>query len=89
MFGPSITTVFASRWKALMWAAGILLTAYCSIPSQEETAAAAMPSAPVHTNPWAKNAPAAPPTNTPKPTPDFADDQGLRDVEAMTRKLSQ
>ena len=38
MFGPSIMTVFTSRWKALWWSAGVLLTAYCSVPSQEETA---------------------------------------------------
>ncbi len=38
MFGPGITTVFASRWKALWWAGGILLTAYCSVPSADETA---------------------------------------------------
>lgn len=37
MLGPSIRTVFTSRWKALMWSAGILMTAYCSIPSAEET----------------------------------------------------
>lgn len=38
MFGPSIFSVFRSRWKALWWAAGILLLAYCSIPSPEEQA---------------------------------------------------
>ena len=36
MFGPRLTTVFASRWKALAWAASILLTAYCSVPSASE-----------------------------------------------------
>ena len=35
-FGPRLSTVFASRWKALMWSAGILMTAYCSIPSADE-----------------------------------------------------
>jgi hypothetical protein len=35
--GPKLNTVFASRWKALMWAAGVLLTAYCSVPSRQET----------------------------------------------------
>jgi len=29
--------VFRSRWKALWWAAGILLTAYCTVPSKDET----------------------------------------------------
>ena len=37
MFGPGIRTVFASRWKALWWSAGVLLTAYCSVPSADET----------------------------------------------------
>ncbi len=31
-------SVFTSRWKALWWSAGVLLTAYCSVPSAEETA---------------------------------------------------
>ena len=39
-FGPKLNTVFASRWKALIWAGGILLTAYCSVPSPEESAEA-------------------------------------------------
>lgn len=38
-FGPRLNTVFASRWKALIWAGSILLTAYCAVPSAEETAA--------------------------------------------------
>lgn len=38
MFGPSIFTVFRSRWRALWWASGILLLAYCSVPAAEETA---------------------------------------------------
>ncbi len=41
MFGPRITTVFASRWKALWWAGGIMLTAYCTIPSADESTSAA------------------------------------------------
>jgi hypothetical protein len=36
MFGPKISTVFRSRWNALFWAAGIMLTAYCSVPSPDE-----------------------------------------------------
>ena len=47
--------VFRSRWKALWWAAGILLTAYCTVPGADETAthdqAADAPSH--HVNPWA------------------------------------
>jgi len=31
-------SVFTSRWKALWWSAGVLLTAYCSVPSADETA---------------------------------------------------
>lgn len=38
MFGPGIFTVFRSRWRALWWAAGILMLAYCTVPSPEETA---------------------------------------------------
>ncbi len=37
MFGPRLNTVFASRWKALLWSACILMTAYCSIPAAEDT----------------------------------------------------
>lgn len=57
MIGPRITTVFASRWKALWWSAGILLTAYCSVPSPDETQQAHHPAHPVqksdHADPWA------------------------------------
>lgn len=60
MFGARLNTVFASRWKALIWSAGILLTAYCSVPSQEDTLAEQVPVAqakvadhPHPDNPWA------------------------------------
>jgi len=36
MFGPSFKTIFASRWKALWFAASVMLTAYCSIPDAEK-----------------------------------------------------
>ena len=36
MFGPRLSTIFASRWKALWWSAGIMLTAYCSVPGAEK-----------------------------------------------------
>jgi hypothetical protein len=56
MLGPRLTTVFKSRWRALWWAASVLLTAYCSIPSPDD-----QPHAPEHhaaaakhANPWAK-----------------------------------
>ena len=57
MFGPKLTTVFASRWKAVWWGASMLLLAYCSVPSAEQTehneevkAAATAP----HKSPWDK-----------------------------------
>lgn len=28
--------IFRSRWKALSWAAGVLLTAYCTVPSESQ-----------------------------------------------------
>ena len=65
-FGPKLNTVFASRWKALTWAAGILLTAYCSVPSLDRADTAgtereidrgpAPPAEPKHHNPWALDA---------------------------------
>ncbi|MDE2405633.1 MAG: hypothetical protein KGM17_13275 [Sphingomonadales bacterium] len=39
MFGPRLSTVFASRWKALAWSASILLTAYCTVPKPSENGA--------------------------------------------------
>ncbi|MFM5923581.1 MAG: hypothetical protein ACKOPG_09850 [Novosphingobium sp.] len=51
--------VFASRWKAVMWSLGILLTAYCTVPAadqarQHQEAKAAKVQA-AHKSPWAKN----------------------------------
>jgi hypothetical protein len=57
-FGPSVRTVFRSRWRALWWSAGVLLTAYCTVPSAEDTAAdqpQAPPAPEQHVNPWAKD----------------------------------
>lgn len=45
MFGPSIFSVFRSRWKALWWAGSILLLAYCTVPSPEESAQQGQPNA--------------------------------------------
>jgi hypothetical protein len=45
--------VFTSRWKALMWAAGVCLTAYCTVPSQEQTEAQQAKLHPKHVSPWA------------------------------------
>ncbi len=53
--GPKLNTVFASRWKALFWAAGVLLTAYCTVPSADDDGAAKAGQAahPANHNPWA------------------------------------
>ncbi|MGH6787130.1 MAG: hypothetical protein ACREBO_09890 [Novosphingobium sp.] len=57
MFGPRLTSVFASRWKALWWAAVVLATAYCSVPAADEAARTAKVDAPDHArSPWAKDA---------------------------------
>ena len=53
-FGPRLNTVFASRWKAAIWAGGILLTAYCSVPSPEDTTEVQVRAETPHrVNPWA------------------------------------
>lgn len=36
MFGPKLTTVFASRWRALWFAAATLSTAYCATPHEQD-----------------------------------------------------
>ena len=41
MFGARTSQVFTSRWKALIWSAGVLMTAYCTIPAADEDTAAA------------------------------------------------
>ncbi len=38
MFGPRLTTVFASRWRAVWFAGSILLFAYMSVPAAEAPA---------------------------------------------------
>ena len=56
--GPKLNTLFRSRWNALLWGAGVLLTAYCSVPSQEESkeeAAATPTSTAPATSPWARD----------------------------------
>lgn len=35
-FGPKLNTVFASRWKAAIWSACVLMTAYCSLPAADQ-----------------------------------------------------
>ena len=56
-FGPKLTTVFPSRWKALMWSAMVLMTAYCSLPAADEAQQTAEQSSKSdtgpHKSPWA------------------------------------
>lgn len=55
MFGPRLTTIFASRWKALWWAGGILVLAWQLVPEPEQAPTASAPApAPAH-NPWARD----------------------------------
>lgn len=56
MFGPKLNTLFKSRWNAALWAMGILLTAYCTVPVAEQARrheAAKMAAAKPHKSPWA------------------------------------
>ena len=55
MLGPRITTVFRSRWNALFWAAGVLLTAYCSVPPTDDAQDSAAKAPAAHRNPWSKD----------------------------------
>lgn len=47
--------IFRSRWKAVWWALGVMMTAYCSVPSPDDSKAPppAPPIADHHVNPWA------------------------------------
>ncbi len=56
MFTPRVTQVFASRWKALWWSAGILTTAYCTVPSANQSQKKADAAQASHASPWAKQA---------------------------------
>ncbi|MCB2075812.1 MAG: hypothetical protein H6917_05140 [Novosphingobium sp.] len=56
MIGPRISTVFRSRWNALIWSVGILLTAYCSVPAAQEVEQAPSQDQAEHANPWVKAA---------------------------------
>ena len=57
--GPKMNQVFRSRWKALGWSLGVLLTAYCTVPAaddarlHEQTKAQHVPAK--HKSPWAKD----------------------------------
>lgn len=58
-FGPRINQVFRSRWKALGWSLGVLLTAYCTVPvadqarKHKDAKVAAAHAA--HKSPWSKD----------------------------------
>lgn len=63
--GPMLrkyNNIFRSRWRAVIWALGVMLTAYCTVPSADETEAGnkAEVAAQPHKNPWAKDASVAP-----------------------------
>ncbi|MEJ5976759.1 hypothetical protein WG901_08950 [Novosphingobium sp. PS1R-30] len=73
MFGPRITTVFRSKWRALWFAASVLLGVWFSVPKQGEKTDPAQQQAieavaglvgqgqpapaEKHVNPWAKDKP--------------------------------
>lgn len=75
MFGPKLSTVFASRWKALWWSALVMMTAYCTVPAPDapETGATAQKSA---DGAWSGDD-ALP----------FASDENLRQLQELRRKL--
>ncbi|HWU01874.1 MAG TPA: hypothetical protein VN222_03965 [Novosphingobium sp.] len=58
--GPRLSTVFASRWKALLWAGGILLSAYLTASEgaghheDAQPASAAQTDSGTGTSPWDK-----------------------------------
>ncbi len=58
-FGTRMSTVFASRWKAVTWSMGILLLAYCSVPAAEQApqhvTAKANKAHDPHKSPWSKD----------------------------------
>jgi hypothetical protein len=70
MFGPRVTTVFRSKWRALWWALSVLVGVWFSVPhgqdksdpdAQKDVEAVAglfgqsQPATPAkHVNPWAK-----------------------------------
>lgn len=55
MFGPRLSSVFASRWKALWWAGSILLLAWSLVPAADEDHSQNGKKT-VHVDPWAKDA---------------------------------
>jgi len=57
-FGTKMNQVFRSRWKAVTWSLGILLTAYCTVPmadaARQHEADKAAHAKVAHKSPWAK-----------------------------------
>jgi hypothetical protein len=54
--GPRLNTVFKSRWRAAIWSMGVLLVAYCSVPSADpavQHTPAKVAQAKPHHSPWA------------------------------------
>ena len=58
-YGTKINQVFTSRWKAVTWSLGILVTAYCTVPAADEARqhedAQTAPVSGQHKSPWAKD----------------------------------
>ena len=58
-YGTKINQVFTSRWKAVTWSLGILLTAYCTVPAADQARqhldAEVAKASELHKSPWAKN----------------------------------
>lgn len=54
MFGPGLRRIFASRWAALWWAAGILFTAWSLVPAPDPVDDSGRPVQAHHVNPWAR-----------------------------------
>lgn len=58
-FGTKMRHVFASRWKAVTWSLGILLTAYCTVPAADQARQhpqmKAGQASTAHKSPWSKD----------------------------------
>ena len=52
MMKTGLNKVFRSRWHALWWAAGICMTAYCSVPSPDTAPAAKASASAPHADKW-------------------------------------
>lgn len=57
MLMPRLTKVFASRWSALWWAAGILFLAWQVASTADGLPQPPAPAATAATNPWAPDRP--------------------------------